>query len=175
MTSSSRQNWKNASSKLVSVSPRVDWRWRITRLTKSARVFLRDRLVLGAWVEAGIVGEREALQRFPAREANRRHIWVMACRPQRVGCLAEPSDRIGVDSGGGGIDVLTDPRGELLGRLVLALVILVESVPFGCERHHEAASLRWLANVQVTFGPELLEIGRRRVGKECRSRWAPYH
>src|SRR5215216_4261449 len=59
-----------------------------------ARVFLRDRPVLGAWVEAGIVGEREALQRFPALEANRRHIWVMACRPQRVGCPAEPSDRI---------------------------------------------------------------------------------
>ena len=23
--------------------------------------------------------------------------------------------------------------------------------------------------------PRMIEIGRRRVGKECRSRWSPYH
>ena len=26
-----------------------------------------------------------------------------------------------------------------------------------------------------TLNPENNEIGRRRVGKECRSRWSPYH
>ena len=25
------------------------------------------------------------------------------------------------------------------------------------------------------FAPWIMQIGRRRVGKECRSRWSPYH
>ena len=31
------------------------------------------------------------------------------------------------------------------------------------------------SNSALSLPPQFFEIGRRRVGKECRSRWSPYH
>ena len=48
---------------------------------------------------------------------------------------------------------------------------------FQAERSNLPLAQEWLDDLAVVAADDRLnyEIGRRRVGKECRSRWSPYH
>ena len=76
-------------------------------------------------------------------------------------------------------------RARHVGLVVLVFVLtLVPIGPGSGPSFALAADVAWpvsslvVSEVQtggVSASDEFVEIGRRRVGKECRSRWSPYH
>ena len=81
-------------------------------------------------------------------------------------------DQIGIISGTTTIGAIVSPF----------LVGLMADELFANQRllavlHGVGGVLLWFASTQTHFGPmyAILRSEERRVGKECRSRWSPYH
>src|SRR3712207_9243091 len=71
------------------------------------------------------------------------------------------------------ISPIADERGEILGAATIARDVT--------ERRRDEVRLRFLAEVgevlaaSLDYQTTLQRSEERRVGKECRSRWSPYH
>src|SRR6266851_3244286 len=79
------------------------------------------------------------------------------------------------------------PTEQLVQTLLDAGISRFVFMPYAHRAEMSRSLNHWVANVQATFAPNGIGFGtfhpddaaarseERRVGKECRSRWSPYH
>ena len=70
------------------------------------------------------------------------------------------------------VPVAVDTSGVLAGKTLTQIGI---SFDFTCAFDNENKAYCWGRNDEGQLGNGLLRSEERRVGKECRSRWSPYH
>src|SRR3712207_4440435 len=103
-----------------------------------------------------------------AHEALRRYLLVHDGARGRVRKLR------GQDEDGAG-DVLHLLVVDLVGAVRGPVVVLVDAVEEEDDRHAALGVVEVVAAVEEALGVIRLRSEERRVGKECRSRWSPYH
>src|SRR5256886_15410194 len=141
-----------------------------------------------AWPRRAAAGEGEGSTAHPAapRQDERGAVESDALRAVpydplvAVGIPLRPLRRVGdVEAE---VEHQLDDAGSLLrvdfvGRIAHLVIIGVGAVEEEQDRHALAREVEVIrAEVEVLLGPDVVDRSEeRRVGKECRSRWSPYH